>query len=48
VAMYQWELEIRNMLSAEILQVYFFILSHLHSTVERCKLIRISYQQDAS
>jgi hypothetical protein len=31
------------MLSAEILLVYFLILSHLYSTVERCKLIRISY-----
>ena len=48
VAMYQGGLEIRKMLSAEILLVYFFILSDLYSTVERCKLIRISYQQDVS
>jgi len=36
------------MLSAEILLVYFLILSHLYSTVERCKLIRISYLKDDS
>jgi hypothetical protein len=48
VAMYQGGLEIRKMLSVEILLVYFFILSHLYSTVERCKLIRISYEKDVS